>query len=49
MDEYIYIIVILGLVGTGVYYLIKYINKPTTMPISERRGEAVKNWFKKTF
>lgn len=46
MIEFLLVIIFLGGVGYGLYYLVKEINKPTTMPISEQRGEAVKNWFK---
>ena len=49
MDEYILFALFFIAFGTGIYYLIKYIDKPTTEPVSQRRGEAVKNWFKRTF
>jgi hypothetical protein len=49
MSEYLLLLIFLGAIGTGLYFLIKYINRPTTEPISEKRGQDVKNWFKKTF
>lgn len=49
MIEYFLLFLFLVSIGTGLYYLYKYINRPTTEPVSEKRGQDVKNWFKKTF
>ena len=49
MSGIILLLLFLVGIGTGLYFLVKYINKPTTEPVSEKRGQDVKNWFKKTF